>query len=104
MACHPKYSAALRIVVSAKLVDNPVEPTAKSTKPPGYTDEKAIAELGSDERAALGEVAALASGDELAKGPAIAYSVGAALVWLLAAIVGSTAAAAGAIRPFSPRG
>lgn len=88
MACHPKYSAAQRIVVEAKLVDNPAEKTKPSKKPEGYTDAAAINQLGQEQRTELGDLAQLANGDDSARGPAIAFSLGAALVWLVVAIIG----------------
>jgi sortase A len=61
MACHPKYSAAQRIVVEAKLVGNPVPSTPRS-----------------DEPTAIDE---LAGGDDSARAAAIFFSVAAIALW-----------------------
>jgi sortase A len=70
MACHPKYSAAQRIVVEAKLVSNPAPPTPR---PPA------------EETVLPGD---LAGGDDSARVPAILLSVAAAFVWMGAWYVG----------------
>jgi sortase A len=70
MACHPKYSAAQRIVVEAKLVSNPAPPTPR---PPAAT-----VTLPGD----------LAGGDNGARLPALALSVAAIAVWVAAWYVG----------------
>lgn len=68
MACHPKYSARQRIVVEAMLVGNPAPPTPLSPTPATIED--------------------LAGGDDSARGPAIAFSLGALAVWFAAWFVG----------------
>jgi len=94
MACHPKYSAAQRIVVSAKLIDNPAETSPKSdpvdedelTALPDLdgvdTVEPAPASTGS------GELTALASGDDSARVPAMQWAAAAAAIWLAVAVLG----------------
>jgi sortase A len=64
MACHPKHSAAQRIVVEARLVSPPAPPTPRPPAPP---PEEAT-EL-------------LAGGDPTAKVPAALFSLGAIAVW-----------------------
>lgn len=88
MACHPKYSAAQRIVVTAKLVDTPAEASPMSEPPPGFKPDVEIAKLGIDEPGTTGEVAALASGDDSARRPAVEFGLGAGAVWLVVALVG----------------
>lgn len=72
MACHPKYSAAQRIVVEAKLVSNP----APATPLPPTTD---VVELPADD---------LAGGRDAARVPAALWSLGAVAVWFLAWFAG----------------
>lgn len=85
MACHPKYSAAERIVVEAKLIGNPAEPTPPSKSP------RPVSELPGEE---LGEgttgsgEALLASGDPDARLPAVLWSLAALGVWFLAWLIG----------------
>jgi sortase A len=61
MACHPKYSAAQRIVVEAKLVGNPAPETPRSEEPATLDD--------------------LAGGNDSARGPAIFFSLAAIALW-----------------------
>ncbi len=88
MACHPKYSAAQRIVVTAKLVENPAEESPQSEPPPGFRPDAAIGALGADEQAATTQVATLAAGDDSARIPAIEFGAGAGALWLLVALLG----------------
>jgi sortase A len=76
MACHPKYSAAQRIVVSAMLVSAPAPPT-----PPPATD---LAEVQGN--TFLGED--LAGGDRGAWPGAIAWTLAVIVVWVGAWLVG----------------
>lgn len=71
MACHPKYSAAQRIVVEAKLVSNPAPATP--LPPPD------VSELPADD---------LAGGNEGARVPAVLWSLGAIAIWFLAWFAG----------------
>jgi sortase A len=73
MACHPKYSAAQRIVVVADLVGNPAPTTAKSA------ESQAAAEAGEN---AFADSEGLAGGDPEARNHAIGWSIVAAAVWL----------------------
>jgi sortase A len=61
MACHPKYSAAQRIVVEAKLVGNPAPETPRSEEPATLDD--------------------LAGGNDSARGLAIFFSLAAIALW-----------------------
>lgn len=61
MACHPKYSAAQRIVVEAKLVGNPAPATPRSEEPDTIDD--------------------LAGGNDSARRPAIFFSLAAIALW-----------------------
>lgn len=74
-ACHPKYSAKERIIVTAKLVSN-AAPTTKSAQPTTVTSTGKL-----DQAAAL---EASVGGDSNALVPAILLGLGAALIWLLA--------------------
>lgn len=74
MACHPKFSAAQRIVVVATMVGNPAPTTEKSE------ESKAAADSG--DTALLAEGEGLAGGDPDARNHAIAWSLAAAAVWL----------------------
>lgn len=73
MACHPKYSAAQRIVVSAELVGNPAPPT-----PLPQQDVVANTFVGED----------LAGGDDRARLPAISWSLAMVAVWVGAWLFG----------------
>lgn len=79
-ACHPRYSARERIVVTARLVDPPAPAPAPVTDEPtpagvaGATDEAA---LGNDLDGRRGPAT-----------PAVLWGIGAALVALAAAVVG----------------
>jgi sortase A len=75
MACHPKFSAAQRIVVVAKLVGNPAPTTEKSE------ESKAAADSG--ETGLLAESEGLAGGDPEARNHAIGWSLVAAGIWLV---------------------
>lgn len=78
MACHPKYSAAQRIVVEAELTS----PAAPATPPPTTepTDELPTEEVAEPQGLLL-------DNDDSARAPAIAFSVAAGLVWLAAWLV-----------------
>ena len=82
MACHPKYSAAQRIVVEAQLVGNPAEATAPSD--PGELTE--LPSLGEGGDAAAQRL--LASGDDAARLPALLWSLAALAVLFAAWLVG----------------
>lgn len=75
MACHPKYDLKERIVVKAKLVDDPAPPTPRSTATNTSGDDAAIADLGT---------ATLTGNDPTARTAAIAWSALALAVWFLA--------------------
>jgi len=68
MACHPKYSAAQRIVVEAKLVGNPA-PTTPSAAGPDNVDQGALAGQG------------LTGGDRSARLPTLAWALLALALW-----------------------
>ncbi|WP_334142106.1 class E sortase [Rhabdothermincola sp.] len=72
MACHPKYSAAQRIVVEAKLVSNPAPPTPL---PPAED----LPELPADD---------LAGGNAAARVPAALWSLLAIGIWFSAWLAG----------------
>jgi sortase A len=76
MACHPKYSAAQRIVVSAELVSTPAPPT-----PPPATGLDAV-----EGNTFIGEE--LAGGDRGALPGAIAWTLAVVAVWVGAWLVG----------------
>lgn len=69
MACHPKYSAAKRIVVEARLLTPPAPPTPRPPVPPDEPDE-------------------LIGGEPTALGPAIAFSAAALGLWFATWLVG----------------
>jgi sortase A len=71
MACHPKYSAAQRIVVTASLVSDPAPPTPLPEPEPGV--EPAVAFDASQDP--------LAGGDSSAWPAAIAWTAAALAVW-----------------------
>jgi sortase A len=79
MACHPKYSAAQRIVVVAEMVGNPAPTTEKSA------ESKAAADSGGD--ALLAESEGMVGGDPDARSHAIGWSLLAALVWFVAYLI-----------------
>lgn len=83
MACHPKYSAAERIVVEAKLVSNPAEPSPVTEADPG-SSATALANLGSDETS----TELISGGDANARLPAVLWGLAAAGVVLLAWLLG----------------
>ncbi|HEX7443467.1 MAG TPA: class E sortase [Acidimicrobiales bacterium] len=72
MACNPKYSAAQRIVVEAKLVGNQAPDTPRSAENPTNLSQSDLAGVG------------LAGGDPSARPAAIAYSLLALGIWFLA--------------------
>ncbi len=69
--CHPRYSAAERLIISAKLVTPPVEPAPL----PEGTVQAPPTELAADDLAGL-------SGDSAARGPAVGWGLLCAAVWL----------------------
>jgi sortase A len=69
--CHPRYSAAERLIVSAKLVTTPVEPPPL----PEGTVAPPPTELAADGLAGL-------SGDSAARWPAVGWGVLCAAIWL----------------------
>lgn len=75
--CHPKYSAAQRLIVIGRLVTPPVEP-APAAEPPVARTPQLVAD---DETAGL-------SGAGAANRPAIAWGIMAAAVWLGAWAIG----------------
>ena len=79
MACHPKYSAAQRIVVVATLVGNPAPTTEKSE------ESKAASDSGGDEL--LAESEGLAGGDPDARNHAIAWGLLAGAIWLVVYLI-----------------
>lgn len=95
MACHPKYSAAQRIVVSAKLIDNPAETSPRSdpvvdelTALPDLDGVDTAGPAPAPEPTGSGELTALASGDDSARAPAMQWAAAAALIWLAVAVLG----------------
>lgn len=78
MACHPKYSAAQRIVVEAVLTSPP------APAPPRDPDAPAPAA----ELPGGGTEALLLDNDDTARGPAMAFSAACGLVWLATWLVG----------------
>ena len=75
-ACHPKYSARLRIVVQAKLVNDPAAAPATTTT---------IAKAASGGSATPSQPADLISGDSGQLGPALLYGGIVVAIWLVAA-------------------
>ncbi len=69
--CNPRYSAAERLIISAKLVSTPVAPPP----PPEGTVRPPPTQLAADGLAGL-------SGDSAARGPAVGWGFLAAAVWL----------------------
>ena len=78
MACHPKYSAAQRIVVVAKLIGNPAPTTEKSA------ESQAASDSGGDELLAD---EGLVGGDPDARSHAIGWSLVAAAIWLIVYLI-----------------
>jgi sortase A len=76
MACHPKYSAAQRIVVTATLVSNPAPPT---TVPAAVPEATVTFDASNDP---------LAGGDANAWPTAIAWTLAALAAWFLMWFVG----------------
>jgi sortase A len=74
-ACHPKYSAAERIVVSARLLDRAARPPRNQPPP----EEAEVVSL--DDAESL-------DGQDHAKTPAVVWGIAAAMVWLAAWVVG----------------
>lgn len=72
MACHPKYSAAQRIVVTASLVSNPAPPTPIPVDASGSTEGTVTFDASQDP---------LAGGDSRAWPAAIAWTLAAVAVW-----------------------
>jgi sortase A len=79
MACHPKYSAAQRIVVVAKLVGNPAPATEKSIE-----SKQAAGTEVSQEALFGGSGGDLVGGDPESQNSALSYGGAAALIWFLA--------------------
>ena len=82
MACHPKYSAAQRIVVEAKLVGNPAAKT-KASEPGDRTELPSLGEGGDAEAQQL-----LASCDPAARLPALLWSAAALAAIFVAWLIG----------------
>ena len=80
MACHPKFSAAQRIVVVAKLVGNPAPTTEKSPESKVASDTSTGTPL-------LAETEGLAGGDPDARLHAVGWGLLAAGVWLVTYLV-----------------
>ena len=80
MACHPKFSAAQRIVVVAKMVGNPAPTTAKSAESEAASDTSTGTPL-------LAESEGLAGGDPEARTHLIGWGVAAAGVWLVTYLI-----------------
>jgi sortase A len=82
MACHPKYDLSQRIIVQARLVDNPAPSSPRLEGDYRLPDE-------ADELARTGTTGAvLVSGDPAARLPAVLFSLAALAVALLAWFVG----------------
>jgi sortase A len=79
MACHPKYSAAQRIVVVAKLVGNPAPATEKSIE----SKQEAGKDV-SQEALFGGSGGDLVGGHPESQNAAIEWGLAAAAVWLVA--------------------
>jgi sortase A len=74
-ACHPKYSAAERIVVSARLIDRPARPRQNPQTTGPVETPRSLNEEGID-------------GQDHAKTPAVVWGIAAAMVWLTAWVIG----------------
>ncbi len=81
MACHPKYSAAQRIVVVAKLIDTPAPSTPKSVD--NASGGKAV----SQEALFGGSGGDLVGGHPESQSAAIWWSVLAGAIWLVAYLI-----------------
>jgi sortase A len=79
MACHPKYDLKQRIVVTAKLIDNPAPPTPRNVEASPTGDAAAVADLGT---ASLSGTT-----DTGARTTALLWSLAAAVVWFLTWLV-----------------
>jgi sortase A len=81
MACHPKYSAAQRIIVVGKLVNAPAATTGKSEESKAAVNsidqQKLITEEGGGNALSI-------SAQPEARGPAIVFSIVAGVIWLAA--------------------
>jgi sortase A len=82
-SCHPRYSAAQRIVVTSELVDEPATPT--TTAPPVTTPEGKVKTP--PRRATAFEDQGL-SGEGAPALPAILWGLGAAAIWVFAWLAG----------------
>ncbi|HEX4978683.1 MAG TPA: class E sortase [Acidimicrobiales bacterium] len=82
--CHPRFSAAKRMIVTASLTDEPVEAPAP---PPTVPADAGPGEAPGEDRAPVEDVPTLdevsVSGESGARWPAIAWGSLAALVWLV---------------------
>jgi len=76
-ACHPKYSAAERIIVSARLLDRPARGGPRAGDGPGPTPAEEIPSFEGD-----------SIDDQHAKTPAVVWGIAAAMVWLTAWVIG----------------
>jgi sortase A len=88
-SCHPEYSARQRIVVSARLVDDPAPaPPPTPVEPPGelpdedLEDEAADAEARDDPAPAGADIEHLDGEDLRTTGPALRWGAVTAAVWL----------------------
>lgn len=81
MACHPKYSAAQRIVVVGKLVDQPAATTEKSAESKAA---KQTVDLNALQGGSGGD---LVGGSTDARNPALLWGLLAAAVWLAAWLI-----------------
>ena len=85
--CHPRFSAAQRLIIVAELTDNPAPATAPPPAPPeddpDVVGEEPVDEAEEEpvERPTLDE--ASVSGDDTAKLPAILWGLLAGFVWLV---------------------
>jgi sortase A len=91
--CHPRFSAAQRLIIVAELTDNPAPappPPVATTEPPSSDDGEIAGEGQGEDDPVVEEPASATtlddpslSGDPTAKGPAILWGSLAALVWLV---------------------
>ncbi|HEX7166195.1 MAG TPA: class E sortase, partial [Acidimicrobiales bacterium] len=103
--CHPRYSAAKRMIVTARLIDNPVPgpPPVVGAEPGDIASEdvtddgdgegeggdgsgEAGGEGAADEGPSLSDDASV-SGESVSKWPAVGWGGLAALIWLLTALL-----------------